>query len=91
MSKANYSLRLQPSLKAAAERMAAAEGTSLNQFINVAVAEKLSALETEEFFQTRAAAGMRDAFLAFLDGAGDEEPCKGDTLSRPQGLEKQPE
>jgi hypothetical protein len=27
------------------------EGTSLNQFINVAVAEKLSALETEDFLR----------------------------------------
>jgi hypothetical protein len=80
MSKANYSLRLQPSLKAAAERLAAADGTSLNQFINVAVAEKLSALETEEFFRARAAAGNREDFLAFLDGAGDEEPRGGDAL-----------
>ncbi len=38
MTKANYSLRLQPSLKSAAERIASAEGTSVNQFINVAVA-----------------------------------------------------
>ncbi len=30
MSKTNYSLRLQPSLKAAAERLAVVEGTSLN-------------------------------------------------------------
>lgn len=80
MSKANYSLRLQPSLKAAAERVAASEGTSLNQFINLAVAEKLSALQTEEYFRKRAAAGERGAFLDFLDGAGDEEPCSGDVL-----------
>lgn len=80
MSKANYSLRLQPSLKAAAERMAVAEGTSLNQFINVAVAEKLAALETEEFFRSRAAKGNREAFMSFLDGAGDEPPGVGDTL-----------
>jgi uncharacterized protein (DUF1778 family) len=80
MSKANYSLRLQPSLKAAAERMATADGTSLNQFINVAVAEKLSALETEAFFQARAAKGNREAFLSFLDGAGNEPPSEGDVL-----------
>ena len=80
MTKANYSLRLQPSLKAAAERMAMAEGASLNQFINVAVAEKLSALETEEFFRARAARGKKEAFLSFLDGAGDEPPGEGDTL-----------
>ena len=80
MTKANYSLRLQPSLKAAAERMAMAEGASLNQFINVAVAEKLSALETEEFFRARAAPGKKEAFLSFLDGAGDEPPGDGDAL-----------
>jgi hypothetical protein len=78
MSKANYSLRLQPSLKAAAERMASADGTSLNQFINVAVAEKLSALDTEEFFMSRAAKGKRAAYLSFLDEAGDDLPVEGD-------------
>ena len=80
MSKANYALRLQPSLKSAAERLAAAEGTSLNQFINVAVAEKLSALETEDFFKTRAARGDRQAFLDFLDGGRNEPPVQGDVV-----------
>ena len=80
MTKANYSLRLQPSLKAAAERAAAAEGASLNQFINVAVAEKLSALETETYFRRREAKADRDAFLSFLDGAGGEPPVDGDEL-----------
>jgi hypothetical protein len=46
----------------------------------VTIAEKLSALETEEFFRARAAAGKRYTFLAFLDGASDEEPCEGDTV-----------
>jgi hypothetical protein len=78
MNKANYALRLQPSLKAAAEKLAASEGTRLNQFINVAVAEKLSALETETFFRTRAAAGDRAAFFKYLDEAGNEPPVAGD-------------
>ena len=80
MNKSNYALRLQPSLKSAAERLAAAEGTSLNQFINVAVAEKLSALEIEDFFRTRAKRGKREAFLKFLDEAGDAEPIEGDRI-----------
>ena len=80
MTKANYSLRLQPSLKTAAEKFALTEGTSLNQFINVAVAEKLSALDTENFFKARAKNASRDDFLAFLDGAGDEAPVDGDRL-----------
>ncbi|OYV54276.1 MAG: hypothetical protein B7Z71_13765 [Acidocella sp. 21-58-7] len=74
MTKANYSLRLQPSLKNAAERIATAEGTSVNQFINVAVAEKIAAMEAEAYFTERARKGSRTAFLAFLDGAGDSPP-----------------
>lgn len=78
MNKANFALRLQPSLKKAAERLAAAEGTSLNQFINVAVAEKLSALETADFFVKRAGKGDRASFMRFLDEAGTEPPIAGD-------------
>ena len=71
---------MQPSLKAAAERVAAAEGVSLNQLMNIAVAEKLSALETEDYFKERAKLGKRDAFLKFLNEAGDEPPIEGDEL-----------
>jgi uncharacterized protein (DUF1778 family) len=74
MTKANYSLRLQPSLKSAAERIATSEGTSVNQFINVAVAEKIAAMEAETYFTERARKGNRASFLAFLDGAGDSPP-----------------
>jgi hypothetical protein len=80
MTKANYSLRLQPSLKAAAERLAAADGTSLNQFINVAVAEKLSALETESYFRARAAKGKRGAFRTFLKNACKAPRVAGDIV-----------
>ena len=54
MTQANYALRLQASIKAEAERLAKAEGTTLNQFINVAVAEKIAALRTADFFRERA-------------------------------------
>ena len=53
----NYALRLLASLKAEAEKVAAAEGTTLNQFINVAVAEKLAALRTARHFEERASRG----------------------------------
>ena len=49
----NYTLRLLASLKAEAEKVAEEEGTTLNQFINVAVAEKLAALRTARYFQER--------------------------------------
>lgn len=78
MSKANYALRLQSSLKEAAERAAAAEGASLNQFINVAVAEKISALETETYFRNRSAKADESGFWRFLDDAGPDVPREGD-------------
>jgi hypothetical protein len=55
MRKCNFALRLQPSLLTEARKVAEAEGVALNQLINVAVAEKLSALRTEDYFTTRAA------------------------------------
>ena len=54
MATSNYALRLLASLKAAAEKVAAEEGTTLNQFINVAVAEKLAVLRTARYFEERA-------------------------------------
>ncbi len=40
-----------------ARRVSETEGVALNQFINVAVAEKLSALRTEDYFRERAERG----------------------------------
>ena len=57
MKKSNFALRLQPSLMEEARRVAKAEGVAMNQLINVAVAEKVSALRTEEYFAERAARG----------------------------------
>ena len=51
----NYALRLQKSLLDEVKRLAAEEGTTINQFINVAVAEKMAALRTEAYFRDRAA------------------------------------
>jgi hypothetical protein len=48
MRKSNFALRLQPSLLDEARRMAEAAGVALNQLINVAVAEKLSACERKD-------------------------------------------
>jgi hypothetical protein len=71
---------LQLSLKTATEKFPPTEGTSLNQFINVAVAEKLSALDTESIFKDRAKNASRSDFLAFLDGAEDGVPVAGDRV-----------
>jgi hypothetical protein len=79
MSKSNYALRLQASLKAEAERVADEDGTTLNQFINVAVAEKLSALRTVRYFEERRARADIPRALDILDRSGsDEAPVTGD-------------
>ena len=51
----NYALRLPESLKQAAKRIAASDDTTMNQFFVVAIAEKISAMETAKFFEKRAA------------------------------------
>ena len=76
MTRSNYALWLQASLKREAERVAKAEGTTLNQFINVAVAEKLSALRTVEYFKERVG-----KVLELLNRAGDERPRDGDEIA----------
>jgi hypothetical protein len=53
MKRSNYPLRLQPSLMAEARRLAEWEGVALNQLFNVAVAEKLASLRTEEYLRER--------------------------------------
>jgi hypothetical protein len=55
MRRSNVALRLQTSLLDEAKRVAESEGVALNQLINVAVAEKLSALRTEDYFHERSA------------------------------------
>ena len=50
MRRSNVALRLQSSLLDEARRVSEAKGIALNQFINVAVAEKLSALGPRNIF-----------------------------------------
>ena len=54
--------------------------TTLNQFINVAVAEKLAALRTERHFRERAGRAAPADFLAILDKAGSDAALPGDEL-----------
>ena len=81
MRKSNVALRLQESLLDEARRVAATEGVALNQFINVAVAEKLSALRTEDYFRERAARGDVKKAKRLLKDAGRGNPTiPGDEL-----------
>jgi hypothetical protein len=83
MRKSNFALRLQPSLLDEARKLAETEGVALNQLINVAVAEKLSALRTESYFKERAKRSDIPKALAILDKAGKGvPPVKGDKLTK---------
>ena len=74
MARRNFPLRLQPSLMAEARKVAESEGVALNQLINVALAEKLSALRTEEYFQERIRRADRGETLRILDRSGKGKP-----------------
>lgn len=85
MRKSNFALRLQPSLLYEARKLAAAEGVALNQLINVAVAEKVSALRTESYIAERAARANIPKAPGILKRAGVGRPAvKGDELTDPK-------
>jgi predicted transcriptional regulator len=74
------SVRLPQSLHRKLSELAAREGISINQLINSAVAEKMSALMTEEYLQERAARGTRRKFAAALAKVADRAPDASDRL-----------
>lgn len=77
------SLRLPESLHRKLGEVAKREGVSINQWISSAVAEKMSALLTEEYLRARAQAGSRKRFEAVLAKIPDVEPEVADRLPRP--------
>ena len=74
------SLRLPESLHERAREIAKREGVSINQLVATALAEKLSALDTLEYLEARAARGSREAFLDVLSRVPDAAPMPGDEL-----------
>ena len=74
----NYALRLQPSLMAEARKLAKSERISLNQLINICVAEKLSALRAEESFQERFLRVAPAGILQILEKARKLKSSAGD-------------
>lgn len=74
------SLRIPESLHQHLRELAKVEGTSINQLITTAVAEKISALSTEEYLARRANRGSRARFDAALAQVSDSEPEAYDQL-----------
>ena len=66
--KARVSLNLPNSLKKAAEDFAEKDGVSLNQYVALALAEKIGARGAAEFFAERGKNGEPARAIAFLEG-----------------------
>ena len=74
------SLRLPDSIHRHIKEIAQKEGVSINQFISSAVAEKISALLTEDYLKSRAKKARKKDFKTILDKVPDREPLPGDEL-----------
>lgn len=79
MSKNTYPLKLPVSVKKAAQRLAKQDGVSLNQWIAVAVAQKVGVAETaEDFFARRTKGATGKRLLHFVRSAPDVAAEEGD-------------
>jgi hypothetical protein len=65
MRRSNFALRVPPTLLAEARKAAESEGVALNQLITLALAEKVSAMRTEEYFDERARRAIRSKSPGF--------------------------
>ena len=74
------SLRLPDSLHNNLKRAADEDGISINQFISLAVAEKLSALQTYDIIAERARGASRESFLEAMALIAKAEVVEGDEL-----------
>lgn len=77
-----FPLRLMPSVRRVAENFSQKEGVSLNQFINIAVAEKLAHLQHEEWLAHRpkASAALIAKALDILDRPSGHPPDDFDRI-----------
>jgi predicted transcriptional regulator len=74
------SLRLPDSLHKRVRELAQQEGISINQFVSIAIAEKMAALMTVADLEERAQRSSREKFLAVLEKVPDVAPEPGDEL-----------
>jgi len=60
--------------------MAHRDNVSINQMITLAVAEKLSALETEDYLGKRARGGSKEKFQKALQKVSSKKPDRQDRV-----------
>ncbi len=74
------SLRLPKTLHEQLKGLAKDEGISLNQFVTLALAEKVATVQALDYLERRATRGRREKLLAILAKAPDTEPEVEDRL-----------
>ena len=74
------SLRLPKSMYNRLREVVKAEGISMNQFVTLAIAEKMATLTTLDYLEERARRGSREKLLTILEKAPDVEPEDYDKL-----------
>ena len=79
-SQSTYPLRLPISVKQEVARRAKADGTSFNQFVATAVAEKLAAMNTAAFFAERRNRADFAAFDEIMARQGGVPPQPEDVI-----------
>jgi len=77
---AAVSLRLPDSIYEFAKELSTKDSVSLNQFIATAVAEKVSALNTQSYLNSRAQNASKEKFLNALSKVPDSEPQEFDKI-----------
>jgi len=75
-----YPLRLPRSIRAGVERMSKEDGISINQFVSIAVAEKLAMIQAQAYFAERSARADLSAFDQLMQRTGGESPRAGDEV-----------
>ena len=72
------SLRLPNSIHARVKHLAKDDGVSVNQFITVALTEKLSVMNAAEYFAEKAKKGSREKYDRVLLKVSKREPLEYD-------------
>jgi hypothetical protein len=87
-TKTAYPLKISASLKKAAARLAKEDGVSLDYWISMAIAQKIGAVETAEYYGRRLGMARLGDLRAILDKVPDGPPMPGDEI--PEGVSLKP-
>ncbi len=75
------SLRLPNFLHKEVEKISKEAGMSINQFIAMALVEKMAALRTQEYLEQHASRGKRDKFEKALSKVGNNHPLNENDIA----------